>query len=112
MGRKKKLSEDEPKRTFIPAVTEEERENQMINLAVNLAEQQLRDGTASSSVICHYLKLGSTKEKIEKDILEKQAKLIDAKTQSLNDAKDLKELYGAALDAIKVYTGKADEDHE
>ena len=55
-----------------PALTPEARENQLISLAVDLAEKQLQEGTASSQVITHYLKLGSTKEKIEKEILEKQ----------------------------------------
>lgn len=63
-----------------PALTPEARENQMISLAVDLAEKQLMEGTASSQVITHYLKLGSTKERIEKEILEKQKELIDAKT--------------------------------
>ena len=60
-------------------MTPEARENQLIYLATNLAEQQLKDGTASSQVITHYLKLGSTKERIEKEILEKQKELISAK---------------------------------
>lgn len=76
-----------------PALTPEARENQMISLAVDLAEKQLMEGTASSQVITHYLKLGSTKERIEKEILEKQKELIDAKTQSLKSAQRLEELY-------------------
>ena len=69
-----------------PALTPEARENQLISLAVDLAEQQLREGTASSQVITHYLKLGSTKERIEKEILEKQKELISAKTEALQSA--------------------------
>lgn len=88
-----------------PALTPEARENQLISLAVDLAEQQLRDGTASSQVITHYLKLGSTKERIEKEILEKQKELIEAKTQSLHSDKDLKELYANAISAMKSYSG-------
>lgn len=79
-----------------PALTPEARENQMISLAVDLAEKQLMEGTASSQVITHYLKLGSTKERIEKEILEKQKELIDAKTQSLKSAQRLEELYKKA----------------
>ena len=70
-----------------PALTPEARENQMISLAVDLAEKQLMEGTASSQVITHYLKLGSTKERIEKEILEKQKELISPKTESLQSAK-------------------------
>ena len=58
-----------------PATSPEARENQLISLAVDLAEQQLMKGTASSQVITHYLKMGSTKEKLEKEILEKDPEL-------------------------------------
>lgn len=90
------------------ALDPEARENQLINLAINLAEQQLRDGTASSQVITHYLKLGSTKEKIEKEILERQKDLIEAKTQSLQSNQRIEELYSNALDAMRSYSGQVD----
>lgn len=92
-----------------PALTPEARENQLISLAVDLAEQQLRDGTASSQVITHYLKLGSTKERIEKEILEKQKMLIEAKTQSLQSAQRIEELYTKALSAMRNYSGNGGE---
>ena len=88
-----------------PALTPEARENQLIYLATELAEQQLRDGTASSQVITHYLKLGSSKERIEKEILEKQKELISAKTESLQSAKRIEELYSNAIAAMKKYSG-------
>jgi hypothetical protein len=88
-----------------PALTPEARENQLIYLATDLAEQQLRDGTASSQVITHYLKLGSTKEKIEKEILLKQKDLISAKTEALQSAKRIEELYANAISAMKKYSG-------
>lgn len=91
-----------------PALTPEARENQMISLAVDLAEQQLREGTASSQVITHYLKLGSTKEKIEKEILEKQKELILAKTENLRSAQRIEELYAEALNAMRNYGGHGD----
>lgn len=91
-----------------PALTPEARENQLISLAVDLAEQQLRDGTASSQVITHYLKLGSTKERIEKEILEKQKELITAKTEALQSAKRVEELYADAIHAMKRYSGHGD----
>lgn len=93
-----------------PALTPEARENQMIALAVDLAEQQLRDGTASSQVITHYLKLGSTKEKLEKEILEKQKDLISAKTESLQAAKRIEELFENAREALSVYNGRTEVD--
>ena len=87
-----------------PAINPEARENQLIALAVDLAERQLVKGTASSQVITHYLKLGSTKEKIEKEILEKQKELITAKTESIRSAKKVDELYAKALQAMKAYS--------
>lgn len=92
-----------------PARSPEERENQMISLAVDLAEQQLRDGTASSQVITHYLKLGSTKERIEKEILEEQKKLYAAKTEQLQSAKRLEEVYTKAVRAMQIYKGDLEE---
>lgn len=93
-----------------PALSPEARENQMISLAVDLAERQLIEGTASSQVITHYLKLGSTKERIEKEILEKQKELIDAKTESLKSAKRVEELYTNALNAMRNYAGQGEPD--
>lgn len=97
-----------------PALTPEARENQMISLAVDLAEKQLMEGTASSQVITHYLKLGSTKERIEKEILEKQKELISAKTESLQSAKRIEELYTDAISAMRRYSGHGgpDDDEE
>ena len=89
-----------------PAGTPEARENQLISLAVDLAEQQLRDGTASSQVITHYLKLGSTKERLEKEIMEKQAQLLEAKTEALKSAKHIEELYSNAMKAFRGYSGQ------
>lgn len=93
-----------------PALTPEARENQLIALAINLAEKQLIEGTASSQVITHYLKLGSTKERIEKEILEKQKELISAKTEALQSAKRIEELYTDAINAMKKYSGHGGEE--
>ena len=98
------------KKRRAPALTPEARENQLISLAVDLAEKQLQEGTASSQVITHYLKLGSTKERIEKEILEKQKELIIAKTEAMQSAKRVEELYSNALDAMRRYSGNGNED--
>lgn len=95
-----------------PASNPEDRENQMIALAVNLAEQQLRDGTASAQVITHYLKLGSTKEKIEKEILEKQKDLLVAKTKAYESSERMEELYSDAIKAFLGYAGQSIEEGE
>lgn len=110
MKKAKTVTSSESSRKMRPALTPEARENQLISLAVDLAEKQLREGTASSQVITHYLKLGSTKEKLEKEILMKQKELIEAKTQSLQSVKRIEELYKNALDAMRSYSGKGDPD--
>ena len=93
-----------------PALTPEARENQLIYLATELAEQQLRDGTASSQVITHYLKLGTQKERIEREILEKQKDLITAKTEALQSTKRIEELYAEAISAMRRYSGNGEDD--
>lgn len=105
-----KRDEELSKRRRRPATTPEARENQMIALAVDLAEQQLIKGTASSQVISHYLRLGSTKEKLEKEILEQQKELIKAKTEAIQSAKKVEELYLDALNAMKRYSGQGGMD--
>src|SRR4051812_23483403 len=88
-----------------PQSTNEGREQQLIALAINLAEKQLRDGTASPSVINHYLKMSTSRETIEREILEKQSKLIDAKTKNIAKESETEELTKAAIEAMKTYTG-------
>lgn len=99
--------DEKPTRRRPPATTPEARENQLINLAVDLAERQLSEGTASSQVITHYLKLGSTKERIEKEILQEQKILIKAKTEAMQSAKRVEELYENALNAMRTYSGNS-----
>ena len=92
-----------------PGTTIESRENQLISLAVDLAEEQLRNGTASSQVIVHYLKLGSTKERLEKEKLEKENALLRAKAEALESAKKVEELYEEAIKAMRKYSGNNTE---
>lgn len=87
-----------------PATTPEAREGQLVNLAVALAERQLRDGTASPSIINHYLKIASKREILEREILEKQSRLIEAKAQSISKDREAEELAKAAIDAMKNYS--------
>lgn len=110
MAKKNAKPLDKTKIRSHPASTPEARENQLIGYAVDLAEQQLIDGTASSQVITHYLKLGSTKERLEREILEEQKKLISAKTEALESAKRVEELYSNALAAMRSYSG--DDSHD
>lgn len=92
-----------PKRNSRPASEPEARERQLINLAVDLAEKQLREGTASSAVITHYIKMASTREVLERQILEKQATLIEAKSEGINKGKEDAEIAKKAIDAMKSY---------
>ena len=112
MAKVKSSGSSESSRKVRPALTPEVRENQMISLAVDLAEKQLMEGTASSQVITHYLKLGSTKERLEKEKLAEENKLLKAKTEALQSAKRVEELYADAIAAMKRYSGngRSDED--
>lgn len=98
------------KRRIRPATNPESREQQMINLAVDLAEKQMLEGTASSQVITHFLKLGTEKAKLERVKLEKETELLTAKTESLESAKRMEELYEKAIKAMQNYAGHGDED--
>ena len=97
-----------------PATTPEARENQMVSLAIDLAEKQLAEGTASSQVITHFLKLGSIKERKELTLLEQEIELKKAKTESIQSAKRIEELYINALNAMRTYSGnkRGDEDED
>lgn len=99
-----------------PALTEEGREQQLIAAAVDLAEKQLLEGTASSQVITHYLKLGSSQMRLEKEKLEEENKLLKAKTEALQSQKRQEELFEEAIKAMRRYGGHinpgADEDED
>jgi hypothetical protein len=91
-----------------PATTADGREGQLVSLAVDLAEQQLQAGTASAQVISHYLKLGSTREKLEQERLARENELLSAKVEQLASGKRIEELYGEALSAMRTYAGELD----
>lgn len=93
-----------------PALDPEARENQMIALAVDLAEQQLRNGTASSQVITHFLKLGTTKAELEKEKLKKENKLMEAKTKAIESAEEMKIIAENAIKAMRTYQGHGEPD--
>lgn len=93
-----------------PALTPEARENQLIALAVDVAEEQLRNGTASSQVITHFLKLGTTRAELEKEKLARENELLRAKAKALDSAEEIKVLYADALKAMRNYSGQGDPD--
>lgn len=88
-----------------PALTPESRELQLIALAVDLAEQQLRDGTASSQVISHFLKLGSSRAELEKEKLASENQLMRAKAEALQAQQKQDEMFKAAIEAMRRYQG-------
>ena len=96
----------EQKRTRRRALSPEAREQQLISLATDLAEQQLMDGTASAQVITHYLKLGSSEEKKKLEKAEAEIKLMEAKIEALQRDERIEELFKSALDSFKVYSGQ------
>lgn len=99
-------SDSEPKRSRLrPATTPEGRENQLVSLAVDLAEQQLRDGTASAQVISQLLKWGSSREKLEQERIAHENHLLEVKAEAIASAQNMEELYLSAMNAMTAYSG-------
>lgn len=93
-----------------PATTPEGRENQLISAAVDLAEKQIREGTASAQVITHFLKLGSSREHLEQERLRHENELTSAKIEAIKAAERIEELYKQALGAMSSYQGRPVEE--
>lgn len=106
----KKAASINPAPELRPALTPESRENQLIALAMNLVEQRLRDGTASSQETTHFLKAASSKHKLEMERLRLENELVAAKTKALANAEEIKVLYEDAIKAMRRYAGHGDED--
>ena len=104
---KKYLSKEEVKPKLRPAISEEAREGQMIALAMDLVEERLRNGTASSQETTHFLKLASTKHQLELEQMKEQTALMKAKKESLEATQRIEELYQGALEAMRTYSGSA-----
>ena len=112
MAKAKAADGSKPVHKMRPALTPEAREKQLISLAYDLVEERLRNGTATSQETTHFLKMGSSKERVEKEILEMQKELISAKTEALQSAKRVEELYADAIKAMRKYSGHGDDDEE
>lgn len=106
----KSKKESSPKKRIRPALTPDARENQLISMAVDLAEQKLRDGSASSQMITHFLKLASSKDRLEREKLAEENKLLKAKTENLQSQQQREVSYEAVLKALRQYSGHGDED--
>ena len=101
---RRKPSEGERRRRK-PATSPEQREGELVSLAADLAEEQIRGGTASSQVITHFLKLGSSREKLEQSRLSHENELLQVKKEAMESQKRVEELYLSALDAMRSYSG-------
>lgn len=93
-----------------PATTPDGREKQLIAIAYDLAERQIRDGTATAQVITHFLKLGTEREKLERKKLEGENRLLEARAESLASADRIEELTKKALEAFRSYAGRGSVD--
>lgn len=102
-------SSESPKR-MRPALTPDARENQLISLAMDLVERRLLEGTASSQETTHFLKLASSKERLEKEKLENQNELLKAQAEAVKSAQHGEEIYSKALDAMRRYSGHGDSE--
>lgn len=94
----------------LPAITPEDREQQLISMSYDLAERQILEGTATSQVITHFLRLGSQRESYEKQLLLKKAELLEQQVEELKSAKRTEELYSQAIDAMMRYSGQRNDD--
>lgn len=106
---KSKSSSEISSRKFRPALSPDAREKQMVSLAMDCAEEQMRNGTASSQVITHFLKIGSSKYEREIERLEEENKLLRAKAEAIKSAETSEELYRNAIKAFSKYSGHGSE---
>lgn len=102
------MSSSKEPRKRKPATTDEGRENQIVSLAMDLAEKQIRNGTAAATVITHFLKLGSTRDKLEQAKIQQENLLLSAKIEAIASGRRIEELYEKALAAMKTYAGQED----
>ncbi len=103
MARRKRADGEQRRRR--PATSPEQRESELISYAADLAEEQILGGTASSQVITHFLKLGSSREKLEQQRIAHENELLQVKREAMESQKRVEELYMQALDAMRSYSG-------
>lgn len=114
MPRVKKVNTTPQETVTPPPMSPEAQQNRMISMAINCAEKQLRDGTASSQIICHYLKMASEKDKLELEKTRAEVELMKAKAKQLESQERMEQLYAGAIQAMSRYGGSSlgDEDDE
>lgn len=112
MAKVKTPSSSSPKKAIRPALSPENREQQLINLAMDLVEQRMLDGTASSQETTHFLKLGTSKARYETKLLEAQTELAVAKAENIKYAQRKDEEFAAAIKAMMKYQGKSESEDD
>lgn len=114
MARKARVNSEDGEgrreRRSAPALSSEAREQELINDALNLAAKQMREGTASSQVITHFLKLGTERERTERELLKLNKELVKAKTEALEASRRNQEMFENAIRAMGVYNGDEEDD--
>jgi hypothetical protein len=105
----KRSSNQNEVRELSPRMTDEGRENRLVSLAMDLAEKHLLDGTASSAEIVHFLKLGSSRNRLETERDKADIDLKVQKKETMASAQRTEELYANAMAAMAKYSGSSDE---
>ena len=107
-----KASESTKKSQSRPAISPEAVENRLINKAYKAVEKRIESGEATAAELCHFLKLGSSKEQLELEKLKKENELLKAKTESIKSQEEVKELYANAINAFRRYSPTPDSSEE
>ena len=110
--RAKKVASEYEQPSVTPAMTPEDQEDQLISLAVDLAVQRLRDGTASNQLVSEIIKLGTVKERLSREKLQRENEMLKAKTEAIEASKNNGEMYMKAIRAMKLYSGFGDEEDD
>lgn len=110
MAKAKVLKTSDSSDSFRPAILPENRELQLISLAMDSAEKQLREGTASSQVITHFLKLGCSKAELEKEKLRYETKKMEAQIAQIQSIDENRKIAEEAIKAMRRYQGIGDVD--
>lgn len=106
------MAEKRAKRDRPPALTPEAAERRCIDAAYNLAQRQLDEGSASPSVITHFLKMGTARAQLEQEKLRKETELLQTKKIAIEETKNMEQMFGEAIAAMKRYQGYSEEEDD
>lgn len=91
------------------AVSPKDREEELVSLAYDVAEEQMRNGTATSQVITHFLKLGSLREQKELETMDMKNEFVAQKIELMKSQERNKEIAEEAMRAFRSYQPGGDE---